>query len=315
MIFPGLKKLEKEFGFKDNGTLIYGFIKNSYISFADGNNQKNVWFRFPVKLDEEDRQKISAWQKKGYANAISFFDDDIYDIKINFMEFFVPFKVSKIKEIILDITDYISQKYPEAKLQCCGNNCSSTENLEVYDVDGAPLVLCPSCAERLNNEIENAYEEEKLVPNNYLQGTVMAAVFAIPGILLSFFFFLLGRIASITGLLYFYLAQKGYTFAKGKLNKIGVIIISLVSLLYSAFGTFISYIGIIIKEVYKDPSVKAIPFKEIFGYTISVVLYDPEVRREMLSNIYITLFMCGICIFVSMAQLLKKSGKTKMKKA
>lgn len=315
MIFPGLRKLEKEFGFKDNGTMIYGFIKNSYISFADGNNQKNVWFRFPVELDDQDRQKISAWQKKGYANAISFFDDDIYDIKINFTEYFAPFKVEKIKEIILDITDYISQKYPDAKVQCCSENCSSTENLEIYDVDGAPIPLCPTCAQRVETEIENANEEERLVPNNYLQGTLMAAVFSIPGILLTFVIFLAGRIAGITGLLYYYLAQKGYVFAKGKLNKVGVVIISLVSLVYSAFGTFISYIGILLKEVYKDPSVKAIPFKDVFDYIISVVFYDTEVKKEMMSNIYISLIVCGICIVVSMVQSLKTAGKSKIKKA
>lgn len=315
MIFPGLRKLEKEFGFKDNGSIIYGIIKNTFIAFADGNNQKNVWFRFPVKLDDEDRQKINSWQKKGYANAISFFDEDTFDIKINFVEFFVPFKVEKIKEIILDITDYISQKYPEAKVQCCGENCSSTAGIEVYDINGSPLPLCPNCAARIKNEIENANEEEKLVPNNYLQGSLMAALFSIPGILVTFLIFLAGRIAGFTGLIYYYLAQKGYAFAKGKLNKIGVLLISVISLVYSALGTLISYIGILLKEVYKDPSVKAIPFKDVFHYTISVVFYDPEVKKEMMTNIYLSLLVCGICILVTMVQQLKSAGKSKIKKA
>lgn len=55
IIFPGLKKLGKEFNFKNNKTFLYGFIKNTYVMFADGANTKNVWFRFPEKLDEADK--------------------------------------------------------------------------------------------------------------------------------------------------------------------------------------------------------------------------------------------------------------------
>ncbi|MBC6720517.1 hypothetical protein [Treponema sp. Marseille-Q4130] len=58
MIFPGLKKLSQEFGFKNNGTYFYGFINNTYVMFADGANRKNVCFRFPIELNEGDKKKF-----------------------------------------------------------------------------------------------------------------------------------------------------------------------------------------------------------------------------------------------------------------
>ena len=60
MIFPRLRKLSKIYGFKNNGTFIYGMVKNSYVVAFDGNNRKNVWFRFPGQLDEGDKIKIES---------------------------------------------------------------------------------------------------------------------------------------------------------------------------------------------------------------------------------------------------------------
>ena len=70
MVFPGLKKLGKEFGFKNNGTYFYGFINNTYVMFADGANQKNVNFIFPIELNEDDKKKILSWKRKGYLQNI-----------------------------------------------------------------------------------------------------------------------------------------------------------------------------------------------------------------------------------------------------
>lgn len=314
MVFPGLKKLGKEFGFKNNGTYFYGFINDTYVIFADGANQKNVSFRFPIRIDEDDKNKILSWKKKGYAKSIDFFDNQAFNVNIVFAEYFLPFKISKIKEVIEDITSYIKQKYPNEKIKCSGDNCSETEELNIIDIEGIPFPMCSSCVKRLEQSIENEYEEFKLQENNYFQGSVAAAVFSIPGILVTFVLFLLGRIAGASGLIYFYLAQKGYVWAKGKMNKIGVLIISLISLAYTAVGVYLSYIAVIVKEALKLPEVKDYPLFEIVKLSFEAVK-EPEVKNELLTNIYLSLFLCGICILINMFQLLKATGKVKIKKA
>lgn len=314
MIFLGLKKLGKEFGFKNNGKCIYGFLNNTYVMVADGLNQKNVWFRFPNRLDENDNRKIGSWEKKGYAKKVDFLKDTFFDVEITFIEHVIPVKISKIKEVIEDITKYIAEKYSQLKPKCCGENCLSDDNLNIYEIDGLPLPMCISCAQRLEKDIENSYEEVKLHPNNYLQGFIAAAIFSIPGILLSFFFFMLGKIMAVSGLVYYYLAQKGYVWASGKFNKIGIIIISLTSIIFTAVGTYFSYIGVIVTKLFQAPEMKPYPLRDIIKTSFEIVK-EPELKKELLTNMYLSLFLCGICIILNMIQSLKAAGKRKIKKA
>lgn len=314
MIFPGLKKLEKEFGFKDNGKFVYGFIESTFVLFADGPNKKNVWFRFPVELNEEDKNKISSWKKKGYAKEVCF---NSFDAEITFAEYLIPFKVSKIKEVIEDVTSYIKEKYPEAKARCCGDNCISDPGSElgVYDIEGFLVPLCPSCAKRLEDDIEKAYEEEKIKPNNYLQGLLGAFTFPIPGILVTILFFMLRRITAISGLVYYVLARKGYLWAGGKFNKIGVLIISGASVFYAVAGTFVGYVALIVKEFYKEFSAEGVSIFNIIKYAVKTVLDNSVVRHNLIVNIRLSLLFCGVCIIINMVQSLKQTEKTKVKKS
>lgn len=313
MIYPGLKKLGKELGFKNNGHLVYGFINNTYVAFMDGSNRKIVYFRFPSDLDEEDKNKLLSWKKKGYAKNVIFPEGNLFDVEFEFTEYFVPFKISKIKEVIEDIANYFNEKYADKKPVCCGDNCNQTENLVFYDVDTVPVFFCPSCKMKLENMINNEYEEFQEQPNNYLKGTLASILFSIPGHLLTFFFFWLGRIAAVSGLLYFFLAQKGFTWAKGKLNKIGVLIISLLSLINTVIGTFISYIAVVVIKILKLPEAEGVPVASLIRFSLES-LQDNEVRRELFVNLGLSLILCGICIVIKMIELLKSSGKTKINK-
>ncbi len=313
MIYPGLKKLGKELGFENNGHLVYGFINNTYVAFMDGSNRKFVYFRFPSDLDEEDKNKLLSWKKKGYAKTVIFSEGNIFDVEFEFTEYFVPFKISKIKEVIEDIANYFNEKYADKKPVCCGDNCNQTENLVFYDVDTVPVFFCPSCKMKLENRINNEYEELQEQPNNYLKGTAASILFSIPGHLVTFIFFWLGKIAAVSGLLYFFLAQKGFIWAKGKLNKIGVLIISLLSLINTVIGTFISYIAVVVIKILKLPEAEGIPVASLIRFSLES-LQDNEVRRELFVNLGLSLILCGIFIVIKMIELFKTSGKIKINK-
>ena len=337
MIFPGLRKLGNELNFENNGTYIYGFLNNTFVMFSDGANQKIVTFKFSTKLDEDDKKKILFWKKKGYAKYIEFLENQTFDVSIIFTEYFIPFKISKIKEVIEDITDYMKNKYSNLMPKCCGDNCISNlgfntnpkngrvkalnevsldrtySGLSVYDIEGIPIPLCPSCANKLENLIETEKEDFEQQPNNYLQGTLLAILFSIPGIFVTFIFLLLGRIAAISGFAYFFLAQKGYMWAKGKMNKIGIIIISLISLLYTVIGMYVSYIAIIVKELFSYPDMKGFSIIELIKITL-MSLNEPEIKKELLSNIYLSLYVCGIFIVIKMFETFKENKKSIIKK-
>ena len=160
MIFSGLKKLSKIYGFENNGTFIYGMVKNSYVVAFDGNNRKNVWFRFPGQLDEGDKIKIESWKRKGYAKEIIFLEDNAISVDMNFIKYIVPLNIKKIKEVIDDIANYIFNKYPEGKILCSEDGCSA-DAVVIYDSGGLPLPRCRACAEKQRNRTKAPIRKRK----------------------------------------------------------------------------------------------------------------------------------------------------------
>lgn len=312
-MFPGLKKLEKELNFTDNGSLAYGIIKNTLVAFCDGNNEKLLYLSFAEKLSEEDKEKILSWEKKGYATKIDFPEEDLFNAIFHFREIFAPFKIEKIKEIIMDITDYFYEKYPEAVLKCCGKDCESDTDIKIYNLGSSIVLLCPSCANKIQKSMDEAYEDFNNEPNNYLSGTIGALLCAIPGVIVTFIFFLLERLTALSGAVYYLLAMKGYKWLKGKFNKVGVLIVGIISLLYTAAGTFVSYIACIIYKLYKKPDMKGVPIGNTISYVLEIAK-RADVKKEILQNIYLSLFLCGICIVLYIVEGFKQTKKITLKK-
>lgn len=308
------KELWNELGFKSAGSFVYGFLKNSYVLFAQANGAKMLWFRFPVELDENDKQNIQSWEKKDYAKKVEFTGDGTMDVEMTFRETFLPTKVNIIREVIEGVTGYIADKYPEARINCSGTDCSCDNNLEVYEVNGLPIPMCAECAKKLGENIDEAYEEMECQPGNYLRGFLGASLFSIPGILVTFLLFMLGKIAALSGIVYYFLAQKGYIWFKGKFDKLGVAIVSLTSLLFVVIGTYLSYIASIVVELCKgDSSSEGLSVSEATKFAF-VYVKAPEVEEELLSNIYMSLFLCGIIIVIYAYGALKSTGKPTVKK-
>ncbi|MBR5696418.1 MAG: hypothetical protein IKX43_09375 [Paludibacteraceae bacterium] len=308
------KELWNELGFKSAGSFVYGFLKNSYVLFAQANGAKMLWFRFPVELDENDKQNIQSWEKKDYAKKVEFTGDGTMDVEMTFRETILPTKEDIIKEVIMGVTGYIADKYPEARINCSGTDCSCDNNLEVYEVNGLPIPMCAECAKKLGENIDEAYEEMERQPGNYLRGFLGASLFSIPGILVTFLLFMLGKIAALSGIVYYFLAQKGYIWFKGKFDKLGVAIVSLTSLLFVVIGTYLSYIASIVVELCKgDSSSEGLSVSEATKFAF-VYVKAPEVEEELLSNIYMSLFICGIIIVIYAYGAFKSTGKPTVKK-
>ena len=312
MISPGLKKLSKQYGFKNNGTFIYGMVKNSYVVAFDGNNRKNVWFRFPGQLDEGDKIKIESWKRKGYAKEIIFLDDSAISVEMNFIEHIIPFNIKKIKEVIDDIANYIFNKYPEGKILCSEDDCSA-DAVTIYTIGGLPLPLCRVCAENLRTRTESLYKEEKAENNNYIKGIIYALFFCIPGILYNILFGMLGKITGICGAAYYGLAREGFLEAKGKFNKIGIALVSVVSLLFSVFGAYVSYFAYVIKKIITQSEIKSSAFKKAAEIAFKIMRI-PEVKKEITANIHMSLVFCGIAIIIFMIKDFQEVKKIKIRK-
>lgn len=300
-----LKELNETLGFKSNDVFLYGFQRNTLVIIhEDENNRICVSVRFPIELDESDMERIKSWEKDGYAKKVGNDPDDKTSVDFEFKSS----NKDKIKEVLEDISGYTAEKYPEAKIQCYGKDCTEDTNIDIYEVNGVPIPMCEKCAKELEKDLEKANIEEEAAPGNYLRGFLGAALFSIPGILVSFIFIMLGKIAAIAGFVYYLLAHKGYLWAKGKYDKIGVLIISVTSLLFVVIGTYISVVADIAFEMKKIDELADKPMSDLFLYAFAFA-QTPDVASDIKKDIYLALFVCGICIVLYAFQAFKAAGQ------
>lgn len=288
MLFPGVKKIGKSFGLVRSSSVAMGNIDNSYIRLYDGNNQKVLEFFFP-KLEIEDKNEISELLKKNKVKKHEWSDDTVI---ITFAEYLKPYPVNNIKNIITQLSNYASTHYPNDKVTC--QKCNLSTEASSYSLGNASLYLCNDCVKNLEFELINEKSEYESIPKNYLFGTIGALLFSIPGIIVTALVFVfLNRIAALSAVIYVLLAAKGYLFFKGKTDKIGAFILTITGLVLSYFGILISYSTMIL---YKT---KSIP------YTFEL-LKNPEIQKEMNTNIYIGLFVCSIYLVFNLITLLNE---------
>lgn len=300
-----LKELNETLGFKSNEVFLYGFQQNTFVIIhEDEDNRICVSIKFPNELDESDLERIKSWEKDGYAKKIEKDPNDASSVDLSFKSS----KKDKIKEVLEDISGYYIGKYPEAKITCYGKDCTEETNIDIYELSGVPVPLCEKCAKELEKDFEKANIEEEAAPGNYLRGFLGASLFSIPGILVSFIFIMLGKIAAIAGFVYYFLALKGYSWAKGKLDKIGVLIISVTSLLFVVIGTYISVIADIAFELKKDEEFAGEPMSNLFLYAYAYAQV-PEIASVIKKDIYLALLVCGICIVLYAFQAFKSAGQ------
>ena len=318
MLLPGLRKLKNQYGFESKSDRIYGFHKDCFIQILECQGKKVLYIDFPVKLDAEDWAKVESWHRKGYATELERFDgeDDLGSIHMDFREAFLPFKVAKIAEIIDDLTNHIANKYPDAHNRCQGNGCTHQheETVKVYEMDGVLLPLCSECAKEVAADFEQANADFNEQPNNYEQGALLAAVFSIPGLLFPVIMYALGRLSSLAGIVFFYLAMKGYLWAKGKMDRVGVCIIALISLAFSALGTYIGFLSQVVKELGDLERFAEAPMSDKIGCAIEL-LDDPEVHASLMKDLTTTLILCVVSIAIVGYPFFKSAGKSSIKEA
>ena len=290
MLYPGVKKLGKELGFKRTNNEAVGMMRNCFVKLYDGRNMKLLEIFVPQIFDA-DKEQIEEILKQDKVKRYEWFNNSI---KITFPEYFRPYSMSKIKNILISITDHFYRKYPEEIPQC--HDCGEQKRAEAYYIGNVTKFLCSDCfrtAERTTNEKFNEYQQE---PNNYFRGFIGALLFAIPGILVTILLFIfLERLAAISALLYIVLGMKGYKLFKGKTTPLGALIVILTGILMIAVGIIITYSVFIMKEI-----------KTTDLNLVILILKVPEIRRDIILNIGLSYVISAFFIIVQLIQMMKE---------
>jgi len=272
MLWPGIKKLGKELNLKRTDSEVVGLIKSCFVKAYDGYNMKILELYVP-EMDDDDKNNII---KKLEARKIKKYEWVSSGVKIIFIERFAPYSIKKIKELIDELINYFSSKYPAQKPKC--QHCGQQNETDVYCINDASLLICNDCYNKAEKTAQNENAEQQNIKGNYLSGFIGAILFAIPGILLTILLFVfLERLAALSAVAYIYLGIIGYKKFKGKMSPIGAVIITIAALIMVGIGVVIAYSVFILKVL-----------KEINIDALLLILKMPEVQKELITNLVIS---------------------------
>ena len=170
-----------------------------------------------------------------------------YAIKINFA--MIKIKKDKnnvLQETIDDIMNFLISNNFQNCCQLCGNKIET----QMFLIDGKPSYSCKACQVDVINEI--AKEKENLMSKrgNILTGMIGGIIGALIGGALWVAIYSLGYIASVAGLAIAVCTIKGFEMFGGKLDKLGIMITFIITIIMVYFAQYAS-LGFEIYEVFK----------------------------------------------------------------
>lgn len=286
MLFPGIKKLGKELGLLRSSSVVMGTVDNNYIRLYDGKNVKVLEFFFP-KADPSNKNELSIYLDN---NKIKKHEWSGTTLIMTFPEYLKPYPIKNISKVITYLSKYSCDHYPNEKVAC--QKCNLSTEANSYSLADAPLYLCNDCVKNLELELQNKKLEYESIPTNYLFGAIGALLFSIPGLIITALLFVfLNRIAALSAVIYVFLAAKGYSYFKGKTDKVGAIILTISGLVFTYTGILFSYSTMIL---HKTKSLE----------NTFELLKNPEIQKEMNTNITIGLIVCSLYLVFNFISLL-----------
>lgn len=192
-------------------------------------------------------------------------------------------------------------------LPCC-EGCGTESGLNLYQVDGYGHMLCSSCYSNVAGQIQqNALKKKQQGSGNVIGGIVGALLGSLIGVAAWVLIYQLGYISALGGLVMVICSMKGYELLGGRLNKLGIAITCIVSILMLLFAEYIC-LSIEIYKVYNDWS-SPITFTDAF-YSVPFFLNEPEVMGAVVKDLLIGFVLMAVGAFGTIKQTYKENTGT-----
>ena len=290
MLWLGIKKLGKELQLKRIDSEIVGMVKNCFVKLYDGKGMKFLELFVP-EISDSDKEYIGDKLK---INKIKKYEWLEYGVKIIFIENLLPYSMSKIKNILTDFTEYFSANYPDQSPRC--QKCGIPKDLDAYCVGTTTFIICEDCYKSLEKETKEKNLENKSVPSNYLLGFIGFLLYSMPSVLVTVSMFVfLNTLVAVSSVIYVILGIKGYKKFKGKISRIGSIIIILSTIIMVGFGIIVAYSVFILREL------KTTDIELLIN-----ILRIREIQQEIVKNIILSYVISGFYLVYQVIQMMKE---------
>jgi len=239
MIGSALKKFATENGLKVSNGVAYGSLRGYAVTLSEGAGYKQFVFSADFSdpagkvrfMDQIATISEATWQKTYSVRNIAvqpkgirvLFNDTVGTMKKVqvFLDWFIP----------------ILEQCGADRADICTHCGAQTSSGRWYLINGVARYMHEACAQSVNRQIEQTNEEKKdAIAGSYITGAIGAVIGALVGSLAWAVLQMAGYFASIIGLAMGWLADKGYTLAKGRPGKGKVIVLIAAVLLGVAVG-------------------------------------------------------------------------------
>lgn len=207
---------------------------------------------------------------------------------------YVPCLDSFLKEI----TGYCNAN--ELTLSC--ELCDMPFDLSLYQIDGVSHVYCSACYSNVSDQIRrNMNQMAKGGNGNLIGGIAGALLGSLLGVLLWVLIYQLGYISAIAGAVMVICAMKGYEMLGGRLNRTGIIISCVLSVLMVLVAEQVS-LGIEIYNAYKE--YYEITFFDAFR-SVPSFLEEPELLTAVAREVAIGYILMAVGAWGTVRQAIK----------
>lgn len=287
-----LSVLEKETNLSYNVKkgVLYGTYKNYYVSLQDFRNF--ILISLPIKLsDNYNINELNSMLTKlnqEYSNVKSAtYNNNSIEIRYGYKTIW-----KSNSDNILSILNILVREVTLNSLSTCCPTCGESTPISPFLVNNRFVPCCDNCKLEIKNSIEdnqNAIKEQK---NNIIAGIVGGFLGSLIGVALWIVIGLAGYIAAICGLVLAVCTIKGYQLFGGKLDKKGMFITIIITILM----VFVSQYLTLSLEIYNE-------FKA--DYAISTFdairavpdfLKDADVSRSFYVNLGIGYILTLVCV-------------------
>jgi len=190
-------------------------------------------------------------------------------------------------------------------LPCC-ESCGTEAGLNLYQIDGFGHMFCSSCYSNVAGQIQqNALQKKQQGSGNILGGIVGALLGALIGAAVWILIYQLGYISALGGLVMVICSMKGYELLGGRLNKAGIAITCIISVLMLLFAEYIC-LSIEIYQVFHEEAL-SFTFAEAF-YSVPYFLNESEVMSAVIMDLVIGFALMAAGAFGTIKQTYKENS-------
>lgn len=312
MIGSGLKKLAKENGMTVYGGVAYGSLRGFAATLSEGAGYKKIDFAvtFP-----DTASRVALADLLGTSNIRSSYR--VTNLSLGMKTMHVTFHdtagTMKLIRAFLDWFIPLLEQHGATRADIC-SECDEKMEAPVWvQVNGICYPVHNSCAKLVREDVSAGNEAKSASDSgNYITGALGALAGTLIGAVVWALVLNAGYVASLVGLLIGWLAEKGYSLAKGRQGKGKVWILGLVILMGVALGTFGSD-AIDLGKMILDGTLAGFSLTEIPLFILALLVDDPGYVSAVLYNLGMGVLFAGLGVFFILRQAAADGAGTRFR--